>query len=99
MAAYRRLETFFKAGTFYGVDEMVHIHVHPSEPSAVINCFNLEDHPVRRTIEIDPVKIGLDARHKYEIRGASARPEENRYIIDVEIPSQGHVLLEMLKTA
>ena len=99
MAAYRRLETFFKAGTFYGVDEMVHIHVHPSEPSAVINCFNLEDHPVRRTIEIDPVKIGLDAGHKYEIRGASARREEDRYIIDVEIPSQGHVLLEMLKTA
>ena len=99
MATYRRLEPFFKAGAFYGLDEMVHVHVHPSEPSAVVNCFNLEDHPVRRRIEIDPAKLALDASHNYETKGAPARREGNRYIVDAEIPRHGHVLLEMLKSA
>jgi hypothetical protein len=99
MATYRRLESFFKAGAFYGLDEMVHVHVHPTEPAAVINCFNLEDHPVRRRLEIDPTKFGLDASRPYEIKGAPARREEDRYVVDVEIPSLGHVLLEMLKSA
>ena len=99
MATYRRLEAFFKAGAFYGLDEMAHVHVHPSEPSAVVNCFNLEDHPVHRQLELDPAKFGLNASDQYEIKGASARREENRYVMEVEIPSHGHVLLELRKSA
>jgi hypothetical protein len=99
MATYLRLETFFKAGTFYGLDEMVHVHVHPTKPAAVINCFNLEDQLIRRTLKIDPQEIGLGRSGRFEIKGAAARLEENRYIVDVEIPSRGHVLLEMLKSA
>jgi hypothetical protein len=95
MATYRRLEAFFKAGAFYGLDEMAHVHVHPSEPAAVVNCFNLEDHAVHRRLEIDPAKFGLNANRAYEIKGALARQEENRYVVEVEIPSQSHVLLEM----
>ncbi len=99
MATYRRLEPFFKAGAFYGLDEMAHVHVHPSEPAAVVNCFNLEDHPVRRTLEIDPAKFGLDASRPYEIKGASARRDGSHYVVEVEIPSQGQVLLEMRESA
>jgi hypothetical protein len=65
----------------------------------VVNCFNLEDQPVRRTLELDPAKFGLDASRKYVIKGASARREETRYVVEVEIPSQGHVLLEMRSAA
>ena len=97
MATYRRLEAFFKAGAFYGIDEMVHVHVHPRDPAAVINCFNLEDHAVRRTIELDPAKFGLAAGSEYEIRGGNARRKANGYAVDVEVPSLGHVLLEMVK--
>jgi hypothetical protein len=75
---------------------MVHVHVHPSQPAAVLNCFNLEDQPIRRRVEITPAKLGLDANRQYEIKGTSARREEGRYVVDVEIPSHGHVLLEML---
>jgi hypothetical protein len=99
MANYRRLETFFKAGTFYGLDEMIHVHTHPSEPAAVINCFNLEDHAVQRRIEIAPRQIGMDENARYEIAGATAERQEKRYVVSVEIPSYGHVLLEMRKTA
>jgi hypothetical protein len=99
MATYRRLDSFFKAGMFYGLDETVHVHVHPSEPAAVVNCFNLEDHPVRRRLEIDPGQFGLDASHRYDIKGAPSQWQENRYIVDVDIPSYGHVLFEMRKSA
>jgi hypothetical protein len=74
---------------------MVHAHVHPTEPAAVINCFNLEDHAVNRRIELDPRKLGLQAIGPYQIKGATARRAEERYIIDVEVPSYGHSLIEV----
>jgi hypothetical protein len=95
MATYRRLQSFFKAGTFYGLDEMVHVHVHPAEPAAVINCFNLEDHAVNRRIELHPGKLGLEASGSYQFKGATAQWAENRYIIEVVVPSYGHSLIEM----
>ncbi len=99
MANYRRLEPFFKAGRFYGIDEMVHVHAHPSEPAVVINCFNLEDHTTHRRLEFDPAKFGLNTSRPYEIRGASAQLIEKRYVIEVDIPSQGHTLIEMRQSA
>jgi hypothetical protein len=95
MATYRRLETFFKAGTFYGLDEMVHVHVHPTEPAAVINCFNLEDHAVNRRIELPLGKLGLKANGSYQIRGATAQRAEDRYILEVGLPGYGHSLIEL----
>jgi len=97
MATYRRLETFFKAGTFYGLDEMVHAHVHPTEPVAVVNCFNLEDHTVNRRIELDPGKLGLEAAGSYEFNGATARRSGNTYVLDVVVPGYGHSLVELRK--
>jgi len=97
MATYRRLQDFFKAGTFYGLDEMLHLHVHPAEPAAVINCFNLEDHAVTRRIELRPRQVGLEAMASYQVKGAMARHEEDRYIIEVAVPSYGHSLIEMRK--
>ena len=95
MATYRRLESFFKGGIFYGLDEMVHVHVHPTEPAAVINCFNLEDRAVNRRIEFDPRKVGLETRKPYRIKGATAQQAEGRYLIDVAVPSYGHSLIEV----
>jgi len=95
MATYRRLETFFKAGTFYGLDEMVHVHVHPTEPAAVINCFNLEDHAVNRRIEFALGKLGLEANGSYQVKGATARRTEDRYILEVAVAGYGHSLIEL----
>jgi hypothetical protein len=99
MATYRKHDAFFKAGAFYGLDELDHLHVHPSQPAAVVNCFNLEERPVHRQLEIDPAKFGLNVNHPYEIKGATARREQNRYIVEVDIPSRGHVLVEMRPSA
>jgi hypothetical protein len=82
MAAYRRLKPFFASGVFYGIDEQTHVHRHPDEPRAVINCFNLEDHPVTRPIEFVPAGLGLSPARRYSV------PRE------VTIPAYGHVLIE-----
>ena len=95
MATYRRLETFFKAGTFYGLDEMVHVHVHPTEAAAVINCFNLEDHAVNRRVEVHPGKLGLEATGPYQFKGAVARRAGDQYILNVAVAGYGHSLIEM----
>ena len=96
MAVYRRLKPFFAAGTFYGIDETTHLHRHPSQSAAVINCFNLDDHSAARQIEFEPARFGLDPKKEYDIKGAPARRVGDRYIIDLVIPSYGHVLLEVV---
>lgn len=83
MAAYRRLKPFFAAGTFYGIDELTHVHRHPVQPAAVINCFNLEDQPVTRAIAFDPARFGLDPARRYAV------PRQ------VAIPAYGHELIEV----
>jgi hypothetical protein len=98
MAAYRRLETFFKAGTFFGLDEMTHVHVHRTESAAVVNCFNLEDHPLSRSVELDLGMLGLDTKGQYDVKGAPARRDGARLIADVAIPGYGHTLLELRKS-
>jgi hypothetical protein len=96
MAVYRRLKPFFAAGTFYGIDETIHVHRHPSHSAAVINCFNLDDHSAARRIELEPARFGLDPKKEYDIKGAPSRRVGDRYIIDLVIPSYGHVLLEVV---
>ena len=82
MTAYRRLKPFFARGVFYGIDELTHVHRHPNESRAVINCFNLEDHAVTRPLVFEPARFGLDPAGRYSV------PRE------VTIPAYGHVLIE-----
>jgi hypothetical protein len=96
MATYRRLKPFFAAGTFYGIDEMIHVHRHPAASAAVINCFNLESQTAVRTIELELGRFGLDAAKKYRVIGAPSRRKDDRYAIDVAIPSQGQALVEVV---
>ncbi len=94
MAAYRRLKPFFASGTFFGFDELTHLHRHPREKSAVINCFNLEDRAVRRTVSVDLARFGLDEARQYSVTGAAAS-RSGGYDIEVAIPAYGHTLIEM----
>jgi hypothetical protein len=95
MATYRRLESFFKAGTFYGLEETVHLHVHPTLPAAVINCFNLDDRPIESEAEFVPRAYGLDAKRSYNISGVLSRPSDNGYVLLFKVPARGHQLAEI----
>jgi hypothetical protein len=95
MATYRTLDTFFKAGKFYGLGETVHVHVHPSRPAAVINVFNLENQPATRHIEFAPAQIGLEGSKEYQVVGATASRRGDLYVLDVAVPALGHSLVEL----
>ena len=95
MAVYRRLKPFFARGTFYGGDELTHIHVHPSEHAAVVNCFNLDPGEVTRSIAFHPARFKLPNRTDYRVVGAEARQEAGDYQISVTIPGYGHTLFEI----
>ena len=95
MVHYRRLKPYFAAGTFYGLEEMIHLHRHPAASAAVINCFNLEEQAVERSIEFEPARFGLDPAKEYRVTGASSRRDPDRYTLEASIPARGHVLVEI----
>jgi hypothetical protein len=59
MKTYMSLIDFYKRGTFYGIDEMAHVHTLAERNQAVINLFNLTGKPVRRDIVVKTGEIGL----------------------------------------
>jgi hypothetical protein len=96
MATYVRLAPFFKAGSFYGIDEMTHVHVHPTRPAAVINCFNLENQQVDRTIEFTARKFGLDPTRSYHFISLAAGTSPGGHTVAVSLPPQSHRLIEVV---
>ena len=94
MTAYRRLKPYFASGTFIGIDELTHVHRHPREKSAVINCFNLDDRAVTRTVEVKLERFGLDPAREYSVSGKNSR-RGGAYEVEIEIPAYGHTLIEM----
>jgi hypothetical protein len=97
MATYLRFQEFFKAGTFYGLDETVHVHVHPRESAAVINCFNLSDDPMERIVEFHPAEVGLDSNGKFKFAGPSSQPVDAGYRLTFNVPAHGHRLAEVTR--
>ena len=94
-ATFRRLKPYFASGIFYGIDELTHFHRHPTERSAVINCFNLEDQPVTRRFLLEPTRFELDSGATYQVSGGNAQRKNGRYEIEVSIASYGHTLIEL----
>lgn len=96
LRTYRRLKPLFASGAFYGIDEQTHVHRHPTEPRAVVNCFNLSRDPVRRSFAFDPARYGLDPSHHYEARGGMVRSRAaGRLDIEVAVAAWGHTLVEV----
>jgi hypothetical protein len=95
MATYRRLDAFFKAGTFFGIDELAHVHVHPAQSAAVVNCFNLEDLPRQRELEFVPERYGLHPKRSYKVQGVPARAAQEGYTLMFTVPALGHQLAEI----
>jgi hypothetical protein len=91
---YIRLKPCYAAGTFYGIDEMTHVHRHPEQNMAAMNCFNLGD-GTTKDIPFDPAKFGLKPDRKYKFTGADATPTNNAYVLKVAIHGQGHTLVEV----
>jgi hypothetical protein len=95
IATYRRLKPFFTTGTFYGIDELTHVHIDRKKTGAVINCFNLDGNPVDREIGFAPATYGIAVDKTYRFTGGSFTQSGNAYTGKVSIPGFGHALIEV----
>lgn len=95
MANYRRLKPYFAVGVFYGIDEQTHVHSDHEGKSAVMNCFNLDEHPVEREIRFEPARLGLSPNRTYQFSGATLSRSGDAYVGKVSIPGLGHTLVEV----
>jgi hypothetical protein len=95
MANYRRLKPYFAVGGFYGIDEQTHVHTDRQGKTAVMNCFNLDNHPVEKEIRFEPAKLGLTPGKTYQFAGAAFGRSGDAYVGKVSIPALGHTLVEV----
>jgi hypothetical protein len=94
MKTYMRLKAFFTAGTFYGINEMVHVHRHPTDNAAVINCFAV-DGPASAAFSFEPARFGLKADKEYKFAGGTATKAGDGYTVNVAVNGGGHTLVEV----
>ncbi|MBC7329119.1 hypothetical protein H5T88_02040 [bacterium] len=94
MSEYKRLKEYFTKGTFYGIDETVHIHSIKGK-GAVINLFNLGEKEERKYIAFKLEEIGLEPNAEIRIKGANWSREGSNVIIWADLPPKGCSLVEI----
>ncbi len=86
VADYNRLRPFYARGRFIGLEETVHLHLHPHEPAAVLNVFNLSEQPLRREVRLSSRRLGWKSLQRVEVVGAAWRREEGELVIAFDLP-------------
>ncbi len=94
MRVYLTLQDFYKRGTFYGIDEMIHVHSLPGKNRAVINMFNLTGKAVVREVKIKPRDIGL-ASFKNLTGAEVVKSTKGVFVIKREIKSLSPALVKV----
>lgn len=94
IAEYKSLRDLYTSGTFYGLDELTHIHVIPEEGRGVVNAFNLTDKPMSKKIEVRLNDLGL--LEDVEVTGAEHQVIGGKLVLNLEIPPFSPVLVKMI---
>ena len=94
IAEYRSLKDLYARGTFYGIDEITHLHVLPEEGRCVVNAYNLTDAPISRQVEIKPIDIGLIEELK--VVGAPHHLIRGKLVLDLQIPPFSPLVIKLL---
>ena len=94
MAQYLANKRFFAQGTFFGLDELTHVHTLAKAGACVINCFNLEDVPATRTLAFKRADVGLPDG-TIEVDGATSSVDGDQVLLTVSVPAKGHQLVKV----
>lgn len=84
VAEYKALKELYTQGTFYGYDELTHIHVLPEAGKCVLNAFNLTDAPVSREVEVRLNDLGLIG--DVTVEGAPYEVVGGKLVLSLSIP-------------
>lgn len=95
MREYIRLKPYFTHGEFFGLGEETHAHTAQDGRSTVMNCFNLSDEPLSRTLDFRLDAVGLRPDLKYQAHGADLTFADGVANGELTIPARGHALIEI----
>jgi hypothetical protein len=93
MAEYLSLKDLYTRGSFYGPDELTHIHVLPEEGRCVLNAFNTTDQPVSRTVEVRLNDLGL--LENVTVVGAPHEIIGGKLVLKLELPPFSPLVVKM----
>ncbi len=99
MKTYKRLKRFYTQGTFYGLDETVHVHTLADEGKAVVNVFNISEKSETREVTFDLKEIGLKPEGKIEVDGAVFSQKGQKVTLLFNLPEKGTSLVEIRQCA
>ena len=88
MILYKKLKPFFTRGTFYGINQTIHLHVDEEQKLGVITAYNLSSRPKRLDMQLDTDKYRLDFTSIDIYNGLNEKlitfeREYNKFIIDI----------------
>jgi hypothetical protein len=94
MKAYMSLQEFYKRGTFYGIDEMAHVHTLAGKNKAVINLFNFTGTTVSRDIRVNLREIGLES-FRHVSGAANVRKSKGGFAFTCELKPLSAALIKV----
>lgn len=94
MATYLEHKPFFTQGTFYGLEENIHVHALSEQDAAVVVCFNFEERDTVLEFPLTLSRVGLSATADVCVTGAEAIPSNGDLIrLSVPVPSRSAKIL------
>ncbi len=102
---YKKLKPFFVRGTFYGINQNVHLHIDEKDQLGVITAYNLTSRVQNVEIKLDLSKFGLKISKfdiynsvNQKIRSTDINPDSNdNFILNLEIPSLSPIIAVLKK--
>jgi len=86
VADYNKLRPYYARGRFVGIDEMAHLHLHPTESSAVLNVYNITDAAVQREVRVKTGEVGLGKADQYAAEGCVSRVDGDALVLTFDLP-------------
>jgi hypothetical protein len=77
------------------VDETIHVHIHPTQSAAVVNCFSPKGIASTREVEFIPIKYGLEPNRSFRVVRLPSRRTEKGYVLFCDVPAHAHQLAEI----
>lgn len=95
VAEYNRLRPYYARGKFIGIEETAHLHLLPSDRSAVLNVYNLGTAPQKREVKIDTEKVGLGKASELQVTGTESKVDGNHLVLTFDLPAESPALAEI----
>jgi len=99
MILYKKLKSFFTRGTFYGVNQTVHLHVDERQKLGIITAYNLSSRQKKIKIQLDINKYGLEFNSIDIYNGLNEKvftlgQVHNKFVVDIPPMSPIIVILK-----